>query len=487
MKLCRIIITNYKQFDKFDLNLTDLESKKPLEKICFIGNNGTGKTTILEVIRDLFQGEQIILKRFATKFTDNYSPGFAFILENTDGELFLFGKPTENKESKKLLFSNIFVTRGSITPSLFLPLNLAKSVLGDSFIEDVFIDLSESKKSTLYDLSAEYLKNEKLSLNILLQNNGKRNLLVFSPVESNSNANIKVSWPNLAKRNDASVYYNNFPHYNEISYSFLKSFWALITYQVLQIDKLRNEYESLPENIEKRKIDLIREFNAKNPDFLKLLANKWNKILDSCGLFFDYEKAKIPQTLEDNLEAFIKTKKDERVIQYFELSTGIRNFIFRIGYLYALYFNRNVDSAIVLFDEPEFSLHPELLRSIISYYADKNEFPNSQFFFATHNATVASQFAPEERVILNLDDDYHVLPQMGSAPEGDDPNDILLQDFGISNTMTSKGIEKWKEYLDLKKQARITTVEEEKEELLTKAMEIALEYKFGNNETNNQD
>ena len=47
----RIIISRYRQFEYFDLNLADPSSKETLRDICLIGQNGIGKSTILEQLR----------------------------------------------------------------------------------------------------------------------------------------------------------------------------------------------------------------------------------------------------------------------------------------------------------------------------------------------------------------------------------------------------------------------------------------------------
>ena len=44
MKIQRIIIKGFQQFQDFDLDLTDPRTGQPLEKVCFIGRNGTGKS-----------------------------------------------------------------------------------------------------------------------------------------------------------------------------------------------------------------------------------------------------------------------------------------------------------------------------------------------------------------------------------------------------------------------------------------------------------
>ena len=56
MKISKIKISKFHQFEDFELDLTypkgHEKAGKPLDKVCFIGQSGTGKTTLLEMILD---------------------------------------------------------------------------------------------------------------------------------------------------------------------------------------------------------------------------------------------------------------------------------------------------------------------------------------------------------------------------------------------------------------------------------------------------
>jgi len=105
-----------------------------------------------------------------------------------------------------------------------------------------------------------------------------------------------------------------------------------------------------------------------NPDILDGLANQWNLILEQADLEFDPKKAKIPIQLIENLEAYISLKKTGTTIPYKLLSAGVRNFIFQLGYIYTLYFNRQITRGFLFLDEPEQSLYPDFLYDIIERY-----------------------------------------------------------------------------------------------------------------------
>nr|MBP7284499.1 AAA family ATPase [Leptospiraceae bacterium] len=46
MKICKVYIKGFQQFEDLELDFTNPKTGEPLDKICFIGRNGTGKSTI---------------------------------------------------------------------------------------------------------------------------------------------------------------------------------------------------------------------------------------------------------------------------------------------------------------------------------------------------------------------------------------------------------------------------------------------------------
>ncbi len=65
------------------------------------------------------------------------------------------------------------------------------------------------------------------------------------------------------------------------------------------------------------------------------------------------------------------------------------------------------------------------------------------------------------------------------APQGDDPNDVLLQDFGLPEVMGPVGRKAWRDYQALRDQARQTRDGEARLQLLGEAGALARRYHFG--------
>ena len=87
------------------------------------------------------------------------------------------------------------------------------------------------------------------------------------------------------------------------------------------------------------------------------------------------------------------------------------------------------------------------LEELIEHY--KNISPNSQLIVATHSPFIAASFEPEERFVLFFDEDGKVCVKNGKSPIGDDPNDLLKNDFSI-NYYNKYGESAYKKYIDLK-------------------------------------
>lgn len=229
--------------------------------------------------------------------------------------------------------------------------------------------------------------------------------------------------------------------------------------------------------MQRTKAELISVFDAGHPDPLLGLAKLWDRILAPAGLTFDAAGARIPYQLKDNLEAHVRLRATGEPIAFGALSTGMRNFLFRVGHLYLLFFQREFERGFVFIDEPENSLVPDFLFTLMEIYEEILRPHPVQLFVATHNPIVAAQFHPHERVVLEWEDG-HVVARKGTAPKGDDPNDLLRKDFGLPEVMGPEGRKKWKEYQDLRKQLRHASDPAEKVALLERAAAIGRDYGF---------
>lgn len=452
MKICKIYIRDFEQFQNVDLDFTDPETGMPLNKICFIGSNGTGKSKILELIL-----------WYLNIFNGGFKSGINAY--NLSGSL-----------KGKILFqilhkSNIYFVYCE-TENLTLFRSNRNTGEHDELANKIITEFNHNKISEdFWKELTKGLLHEDFIRDFQLRHNDT-DLVIYSPAESSHNGykDIKdVPETNVSEALSLSKY---LPYNAKVSSDKVNVFWKLLVYNIRKRAEEREIYENLSINLNKTKQQLIETFDSLNPKILADLGKVWNKILNKAGLYFDEKGASNPYQLTDNLKAYIKLKSNNQIIPYSELSTGIRNYIFRLGHIFSLYFNREVDRAFLLIDEPENSLYPDFLFDLMEMYnhvlIDKRGENNTQLFFSTHNPIIAAQFKPYERIILSWKEDGCVSVNKGISPEGDDPNDMLKKDFGLHQLMGHAGIMEWNKYLNLKKQLK-------KEDSREKKMDIAAE------------
>jgi hypothetical protein len=254
-------------------------------------------------------------------------------------------------------------------------------------------------------------------------------LLVYCPAEVEQNAGLQLSGMPKTQLDQALAFFKeDFPFYHLISNDRIAEMWRILIYLVKHRENDRQTFELREDSLQKTKAQLIAEFDQANPAVLQALAQLWNHILAPANLEFDVSAARVPIQLTDNLEAWIRRRDTGERVPYSMLSTGIRNFIFRIGHLYLLYFNRQIERGFVLVDEPEDSLFPDFLFELMQIYEeilrDAQGQTRTQLFMATHSPIIAAQFEPYERIILEWGSDGFVTASKGVAPKGDDPNDL---------------------------------------------------------------
>lgn len=458
MKIAWIRIKGFQQFEDTFIDFRHPETGEPLDKVCLIGRNGTGKSTVLDIIRSIILSTQTVPGGLRI-----ISDALIALKFNIDDKWYIacgiqwHEVYTADIENEKNWFENYWKTKETHN--------------------------SHSHSVSKIPYTEYYSKYVAPTVNYKFDIEEKnKSVLIYCPSETSTNPLLEISDVPTATLNEALAFYSaDIPYYHNVSNQSVQSYWLLLIYLIKKRESDRDEFENSPENLTKTKLQLKDEFEKNNPDILKDIADLWNIILSKAKMKFDYLSAKKPIQLTENLKAYIVDDKG-RSIAYNRLSTGIRNFIFRFGHIKTLYFNRTIKNGLLLVDEPENSLFPDFLLNIIEQYekvtTDKNGERNTQMFFATHSPIIASQFEPHERIILEWDENGSVTATKGVSPVGDDPNDILYQDFKMTEIVSRKGQEVWKAYLDLKKKLGREKDDAKKKEIAEEILRIGREYKF---------
>ncbi len=441
-KIRKLYLPNFQQFRGCIVDLTDKDGRAA-DRICLIGRNGTGKSTLLRLLDAYLRSDEL-------------PAGIGLEVERDGRHIFLPGP------SARFQAWSLDITAARIDH---------QALLACDSIDAIMTRLkSDGAVRYMWDGSERVLSG--------------RELVAYCPADparSGGSGTNPDGHPETNLNAALELFRTRLPFHHEISDERVAEMWKILVYLVKKRESDRQSFETRPESLHKTKAQLIAEFDATNPPVLEALGELWNRILEPAGLELDIEGAKLPVQLTDNLEAYIRLRGSKQRILYSALSTGIRNFLFRIGHLFLLYFNRAIDRGFVLIDEPENSLFPDFLFDLMNVYEeilrDRSGRTTTQLIVATHSPIVAAQFEPAERIVLEWTADATVTAGKGTAPKGDDPNDLLRKDFHLGELMGPEGVRNWQQYLELRKRIR-HAAEAEKPALVAQALEIAERYGF---------
>ncbi len=436
MKIHQINIINHHHLKDLKLDFTYQDGPKkgqPLEKICLIGQSGTGKTTVLNLI-----------KEFIRKFT--WIKHYKVIEPKFKNNLF-------NQ------LNNVQVTCSTSN------INIKETNLGWDI---------------LYENNQEFQLHDTLNFSNLKFNDLFKDTLclyITSEITQNENSILVKKNNTTDEVSESTTSYGlnqklpSFPTIGvTISPKTKETTWLALLANLFEYDN----------NLKRKGADLIQKgiftninrmqkeieaWKKENPNPRVELAEKvLNPILDKINLELDTDTSEALITL--------RNKSDNSVVPGDALSTGTKQLILSLIPLYQL----KINGALVMIDEPERSLFPDIQQELIGHY--RRICPDSQLIVATHSPFIAASFEPEERFIFKFNANGKVVVSNGVAPIGDDPNDILKQDFDLPNLMNEEGIKMYRKYLAIRAKAKKEQDKTKKEQLIKEAAAIGDKYNF---------
>lgn len=442
LRIRTLKLKGIRQFRDVAFDFTDPQTGKPLDRICLIGGNGTGKSTILRLLAaDSVLGVPSTTPPWVEKLAANAAMYVEF--EHGDTSACLQGNPNKRGLKRR----NPWRTR------------------------------KDSDSNEYLNEDGQLLEPDTIQEQMRWVTDLRTSVTVYCPPDSElAPGSSKITDLPSANLNDALTFLKSPPTKFLVGQDKIADFWKLLIALIKDREARLIEYNRRPENQHRTISEVEKEFLAQNPDILKELAQFWEPILAKAGLIFDYEKASQPVQLTDNLKAYIYLAAENAILPYAELSTGIRSFLFRLGHLFTIFRYHAGKGGIVLIDEPENSLYPDFLFDLLAHY--ERTAPGAQLFFATHSPIVAAQFKPEERFILEFDPDRGVVVRRGVTPEGDDPNDVLLKDFAVRTLYGEKGLASWNRFRELSRVIETESDPKIRKEMLKEYLELGRTYNF---------
>ena len=352
-KILFIRLKNFRQFKDIELNLTTPEGEErfgqPLEKVCLIGQSGTGKTTLLNLIRYFILSEPSKLAYQILDIEDNAEIEIEYLIPEFVRVL-IFYKKTNDK------------------PTLTYTIKERLCNLTDEDFSSKLFDFLEDIEYRLIYFPSDAIK--KLDTNYNKADSGKFESLMEDKVWDFDLLNPSYIWDNIIEE---IIDYNK---------------------QLYERSKIMTNAIMLDSSSKENAVDDFKKWINENQSPIINLADKClNKFLNKFGLHVKTQLA----IGERNNFITLETN-DGKELGVEQWSTGTKQIVIRGMSLYQI----EPENTIILFDEPENSLYPDVQQEIIEFYTSMTN--KTQFFFATHSPIIASSFKPWEIVELKFDE-----------------------------------------------------------------------------------
>lgn len=412
MKLSKIHISDYNQFKDFSLDLTypkgHPKEGKPLDKICIIGQSGTGKSTLLQFIYTGFK------QNLAEQNGFNLSTVIKSILSNHKDELKIIGRVKEPSDAL-CVFKNASNKSRVIFFHLFTP----------------FVEISKRAVDKL-----EGKLNDKTLKALELVN--VNSIVLQKQIPTKYWQDFTVS---IRKHNEE-----------------LTKKQVAISRKIGLLDTEELEKEN----------NKLKDWLNSNSNPIKVFSDKCNSILAHFNTVikndFEFEE------YEDLKYLVLETLNGDRV-EIKNWSTGTSQLIEKLLPLHILELSEDV----ILIDEPENSLYPNIQRQIVDFY--QTMAPEAQFIYATHSPLIASSFEPWEIVELKFNkegkvfreeyyegenhvDNYTIFPQYL------DYQSILTKVFDIENDSSDERMREIQKFATLKDEIKKMSIKKNGREAL---------------------
>jgi hypothetical protein len=398
MKITRIELKNFFQFKDVSIDLTypkgHEKAGQPLGKICIIGQSGTGKTRLLRLIkwfisRDLRIGDDLRLNvpEGGQVSMDFIVGDLNFRLTNngTDLEYTSFGIAGKDKRKSKGKLSF-----AGWEKMLFAEIKTIDNLM-INFPTELISQRSIRRKEEVLELSPTMKGIERIYRETL----GKEPVTTFE--EGIKRAKQDAFWNKLKP---GQVIDFAIEDVEKTWHLVLKEMREYRAQELLLNKKISDTLAQDPGNVFKLQKDQSElALWRSNP-------NPYDRLADQC-LDPLLKKLDLRVKRDVNLESilnlgFVQLQTPEGIdvpIEYW--STGTWQVVRTITPLFIIKPSR----AVILLDEPERSLYPDLQTTIIDTYVDYAR--GSQLFFATHSPLIASCFEPWEVIELKFDYDTH--------------------------------------------------------------------------------
>lgn len=410
MYINKIIIKKFRHLENENLGPFDFNNKLS-DLTVFAGPNGSGKSSVLELIGYALSNSYSLswsLNRTFNGFSFEVAIGLSpeektIIIDSLKNELIEVEKTIEegvaridaldetdppSKDTQKVQF--IEQTKRPKKPQYDILEYLKKSDIYYRAFEHP--DGEYAKNPTLHNQIHNYVTRE-------LKNKLRRSLGFFLRADRNYpqksfDRNKIFSFDNIKKKEHLwSLAFNT----SEIQYLDMYEFLVQQRFHYLRDLGNYHNQKNNGNNLGDEPQDPIKPYED-------LLSR----------LFPEYKFANVDEAIPTNL--FIELPSKE-VITFNDLSSGEKEVFFILSF----FIRHNVENAIIVIDEPELHLHPELSRLLIRNI--KSIRNGNQIWIATHNSEIIDEAGRDKVVYVTRD----ISTRKAKFVSGDNEEDVIIQ------------------------------------------------------------
>lgn len=376
MKIKRIVVENFKSYQKMDIELNDLNY--------IIGGNASGKSNFVSIIKFL---NDII----------EYGIEDAILLQG--GIRYLYSTNNKKKSYLKLYTEIEFDDINEDFIERYLPI---EKVL---YMPKSFEYALKIKPNEIGDGYKIVKENINVNFDVITKNKKRKKAEVFNlKLERDSHGNIKDNLNERKHNDDHELIGLDFlVRYAKDEDSLISNF--ISKFQMLYIKRSKIKVYNFDINLIKSPSTIVArnelEENGSNlVNIIQQLVKNKNKKAKLNALL----KTVLPFVEDINIEnnvnksVFFKLKEtyNKKEFPSYMLSDGTVNIL---AVIVALYFQNNND--IIVLEEPERNIHPKMLAQLVSLFEDVSS--KNQIFITTHNPYIIKEANFSDVILVSRD------------------------------------------------------------------------------------
>ncbi|PQJ21961.1 AAA family ATPase [Tenacibaculum sp. SG-28] len=411
MYIHRIIIKKFRHLENEELGPFNFNNKSS-DLTVFAGPNGSGKSSVLELIGYALSSSYSLGWQLSRTF-NGFSFELSLGLNPEEKEIIVDSLREELKDIEQRIASGI--------EEIDKKEGIVEAVKETQ--KNQFIEQTKRPHKHQYDI-LEYLKNSNFYFRAFEFNEGEyaKNPTLHNQIHSYVTRELKDKLKRslgFFLRADRNYPQKGFDRKKIFSFDSVKRkehLWSM-AFNTSEI-----QYQDMYEFLVQQRYHYLRELgnyhNQKNKG-VEVPAEEpsdpikpYEKLLNK--LFPDYKFADMNESIPSNL--FIELPSKE-IITFNDLSSGEKEVFFILSF----FIRHNVENAIIVIDEPELHLHPELSRLLIRNI--KSIRNGNQIWIATHNPEIIDEAGRDKVVYVARD----LSTRKAKFVSGDKEDDVIIQ------------------------------------------------------------